>query len=204
MPEFSNYDDYIEKCEAFAQPILKHLKACVNEACPEVEEEFKWNFPNFTYKKNILCHMAGFKKHVTFGFWLGSIMEDPENILQQVGSTGMGQFGKISSLDDLPEKNVLIHYIRQAVQLTEDGKKLPTGNNGSAKLKKVPKVLQQALNDNPLAQETFENFSPSNKNDYIEWFVDAKTEKTQLKRLNQTIEWLCEGKPRNWKYMKKS
>lgn len=203
MARYKNYDDYISSCEDFAQPVLRYLRECVTEACPEVQEEFKWNFPCFAYKGSILCHMSGFKQHATFGFWLGSIMEDPDKLFKKAANNGMGQFGKITSLDDLPSKSVLTSYIKHAMQLTDEGKKLPTANKKAAKEYPVPEVLQSALNENTQAKSTFENFSQSKRNDYIEWIDEAKTEKTQLKRLEQTIEWLSEGKPRNWKYMKK-
>ena len=204
MPRYKDYDDYISSCEDFAQPMLRFLRDCVNEACPEVNEEFKWNFPCFTYKGSILCYMSGFKKHATFGFWLGGLMDDPENLFStKATSNGMGQFGKMTSRDDLPGKDVLIRYIKHAMQLTDEGKKLPTTKKKDAKEHPVPEVLLSALKENAEAKSTFEGFSQSKRNDYIEWITSAKTEKTQLKRLEQTIEWLSEGKPRNWKYMKK-
>jgi uncharacterized protein YdeI (YjbR/CyaY-like superfamily) len=50
---------------------------------------------------------------------------------------------------------------------------------------------------------TFEAFSPSHKREYVEWIVEAKQEATRHQRLNTAIEWLAEGKPRNWKYLRK-
>lgn len=203
MSKYKNYEEYIHQAEEFAQPILTQLRVYVKEACPEVEEEFKWSFPNFTYNGSILCNMAGFKNHVTFGFWLGSIMEDPNEIMIRTGNSGMGHFGKITSLENLPSKEVLIKYIRHAMQLTDDGHKLLNAGNKKAEVQEAPKILIDALNLNDIAYDTFNNFSQSHRNEYIEWINEAKTENTKLKRLAQTIEWLEEGKPRNWKYMKK-
>ena len=91
-----NFDEYIDQSQGFAQPILKYIRATVHEACPEVQEEIKWKFPCFMYKKKILCNMAGFKNHVAFGFWLTTIMEDPDGILVPRGDSGMGNLGKIT------------------------------------------------------------------------------------------------------------
>ena len=40
------------------------------------------------------------------------------------------------------------------------------------------------------------------RRNYIEWITEAKRADTRQRRLEQTVEWLAEGKPRNWKYMK--
>lgn len=47
MAKFNNFDDYITNAESFAQPILNYFRSCVQEACPEAEESFKWSMPFF-------------------------------------------------------------------------------------------------------------------------------------------------------------
>lgn len=204
MAKFKDFDDYINQAQEFAKPLLVFFRECVIEACPDAKEEFKWSFPNFTYNGSILCNMAGFKQHVTFGFWLGGQMKDPKGIMSRTGNTGMGNFGKMTNLDELPDRATLINYIKEAMQLTDAGVKLPsqTGPKKKAKELPVPQILVDALNKNDDAFKTFNDFSQSKRNDYSEWISSAKTEKTQIKRLDQTIEWLAEGKSRNWKYEK--
>lgn len=204
MAKFKDYDHYIAEAQEFAQPMLAFFRECVHEACPEVVEEFKWSFPNFTYNGAILCNMAGFKKHVTFGFWLGGQMKDPKSVMIRTGNSGMGNFGKMTSMAELPNKEILIEYIREAMEMTDSGVKLPsqTSPKKSATAIDVPQILIDALQEDEVAYSTFNSFSQSHRNEYSEWISDAKTEKTQQKRLSQTMEWLKEGKPRNWKYMK--
>lgn len=197
------YDKYIERSADFAQPILNHLRNIVHEACPQCEEKIKWGFPNFEYNKSILCSMAAFKEHCSFGFWLGSIMDDPDGILNPVGETAMGQLGKIRRLEDLPDKYVLIRYVQEAMNMIDSGVKLPKKIVAEESNILIPKDLQQALSQNDKAQATFDSFSNSNKKEYISWITEAKTEKTRLSRLETTIEWLSEGKVRNWKYLRK-
>lgn len=200
----SKVDTYIDKSQEFAQPILTHLRALVHKACPEVEEKIKWSFPNFDYKNSILCSMASFKEHCAFGFWLGGIMEDPDGILSKGGETAMGQLGKIRSLNDLPSDEIMIRYIHQAMDLIDKGVKIPKKPTAEKKKElKIPEILQDALNKNDKARLTFDQFSYSNKKEYAEWIIEAKTETTKLKRLETTLEWLEEGKVRNWKYLKK-
>lgn len=198
-------DLYIEKSADFAQPILTHLRTLVHKACPEVEEKIKWKFPAFEYKKTILCSMASFKQHCAFGFWLGSKMDDPEGILNQVGESAMGQFGRIKSFEDLPSDEILMRYILHAKELTDAGIKLTKKDIVSEKKELiVPIEFEQALAKNDRAKATLDNFSYSNKKDYITWISEAKTDTTKQKRIETAIEWLNEGKVRNWKYIKKN
>ena len=195
-------DAYIAKSADFAKPILTHLRALIHEACPDVEEKWKWSFPHFDHK-GPLCHMAAFKKHCTFGFWKASLMTDPHKLLT-AGSEAMGQMGQLKSLADLPPAEVLTSYIKEAVELNEKGVKLPPrANPGEKKVLEIPEYFVAALEENSKASETFENFSYSNKKEYVEWLVEAKTEETRRKRLETALEWLNDGKSRHWKYAKK-
>ena len=197
-------DAYIKKSADFAKPVLNHLRSLVHKACPGVEETMKWSFPHFEYKGAILCSMASFKQHCAFGFWKASIMKDPEKVLQLMGKTAMGQLDRIESLKDLPADKILIAYIKEAAKLNEDEIKLPQKKKSDDKKELiVPDVLTSALQKNKKARTTFEAFSYSNKKDYVEWITEAKTDATRESRLETAIEWISEGKIRNWKYVKK-
>ncbi len=198
------FDTYIEKSADFAQPILKHLRELVHTACPEVEEQMKWSFPNFVYRGSILCHMASFKKHCAFGFWQGALIEDSHGILNSSETNAMGNLGRITSLNDLPDDDILRSYIVKAMVLIESGvKQSKTKSTASPVSTEVPECLTTALEKSPKAKATFELFPPSKRKDYIVWINEAKTEATREKRLATTIEWLEEGKSRHWKYEKK-
>ncbi len=197
-------DAYIEKANDFAKPILNHLRKLIHKACPEVEETIKWGMPNFGYTGTMMCNMAAFKAHCAFGFWKGKIMKDPHGIITDVGNTGMGSFGKITSLHDLPEDQIIIDYIKEAMVLNEKGIKVPKKPTEKAKKELVtPDYLSEALKRSKKARETWDGFSYSHHKEYIEWLTEAKTEATRLKRLDKTIELLEEGKQRHWKYQKK-
>jgi len=196
----SRVDTYIGKSAEFAQPILEHLRALVHSGCPEVEETIKWQFPTFMYK-GMLCSLAAFKQHCTFGFWKHALIINQNPATKAKAEEAMGQMGKITSLSDLPPDKVLIGYIRQAIQLNEQGIKVPRVSKPKTNRIIIPPSLAAALKRNKKAQQTFENFSPSHKREYIEWITEAKREETRAKRLETAIECLKDGKPRNWKYM---
>ncbi|HEX5219633.1 MAG TPA: YdeI/OmpD-associated family protein [Verrucomicrobiae bacterium] len=194
-------DAYIADSADYAKPILEHLRKLVHQACPQVEETIKWRFPCFMHQ-GMLCSMAAFKQHCTFGFWKHSLIIKQNAAAKAKAEEAMGHLGRITSLSDLPSDKVLIGYVKQAVQLNEQGVKLPRPEKPKAVRKLVvPPTLVEALKRNKKAQQTFENFSPSHKREYIEWITEAKREETRDKRLTTTISWLAQGKPRNWKYM---
>ncbi len=74
----------------------------------------------------------------------------------------------------------------------------------AAKVLKIPSFFRAALQTNPKARLAFDDFSPSHRREHVEWVTEARTEETRKLRLDQAIAWLAQGKPRNWKYMKKS
>lgn len=191
-------DAYIAKSADFAQPILRYLREVVHEGCPEVEETIKWSFPHFMYK-GMLCSMAGFKEHCAFGFWKGNLILDSAS---NKSDDAMGQFGRITSLKDLPPKSVLLGYIKKARQLHDDGVKAPKKPKprGEKKELVVPDYFLKAVKKNKKALATFEGFSYSHKKEYVEWVTEAKTDETRNRRLQTTVEWLEQGKARNWKY----
>lgn len=196
-------DEYIANSAPFAQPILSQLRKLVHEACPNAEERIKWGFPHFDYK-GPMCSMAGFKQHCAFTFWKGNLLTDPHNILDKKREESMGHLGKLKSLSDLPSDAILIGFIKEAARLNDEGVKLPAKPKIVDKKElEIPSWFIDALKSNKKALETFENFSYSHKKEYLEWVMEAKREETRDQRLKTTIEWLAEGKSRNFKYEKK-
>ena len=191
-------DAYIDKAKDFAKPILTHLRELVHEACPDVQETMKWSFPHFDYK-GMMCSMAAFKEHCAFIFWKQALLEQSAFPAEK---TAMGSFGRIKSLKDLPDDKTLKKLIVDAVRLNDKGIKIDKPVSKEKKEVVVPDILTAALATNALAAETFNNFPYSKKKEYVDWITEAKTDATRDKRLGTTIEWLAEGKARNWKYEK--
>jgi hypothetical protein len=205
MEQYDNrIDAYIEKSAEFAKPILKHLRTLVHEASPEIVETMKWSAPFFEYN-GILCHMMAFKQHLGFGFWKADTLPDPHRILHLEGGEAAGSLGRICSLSDLPDDDILIWYIRQAMLLKgvpakKAAEKKPAAAKAASAVLDTPGYLEELLGQTPAAKEYFEKFSPSQKKEYITWFEDAKSEATREKRLKEGLEWISEGKTRHWKY----
>jgi uncharacterized protein YdeI (YjbR/CyaY-like superfamily) len=198
-------DAYIAKAKPFAQPILKHLRGLVHEGCPGVEETIKWSMPFFTYRGKILGNMSAFKEHCSFGFWgveIGAVLRQAK----AASDGAMGTLGRITRVEDLPPKKELLGWIRQAAELIESGEYTSpiTARQRVVKPPKpalpTPADLAAALKKNKKAAATFAAFSPSCQREYVEWIVDAKREETRAKRVATALEWMAEGKQRQWKY----
>lgn len=196
-------DAYISKAADFAKPILTHLREMIHSVCPDVEETWKWSFPHFMYKGEVLCSMAAFKQHAVFGFWKASLMDDVDNVLTITDRESMGHMGRLTSVKDLPKDAVLKKYIKAAMKLNDAGVKKPGPKKVTEKEKlalETPDYFARALKKSKVAERVFNEFSYSNKKEYIEWLEEAKTDATREKRLAQAIEWIAEGKSRHWKY----
>ena len=197
-------DVYIAKSADFAKPILIHIRELVHKSCPEVEEKMKWSFPHFDYKDEMMCSMAAFKQHCAFGFWKASLMKDPVLVENARSESAMGHLGRITSVKDLPSDKKIISWIKEAMKLNDQGIKLPSKIKTPIKKElEVPGELIKALSKNKKAQQVFEAFAYSHRKEYIQWICDAKTDETRNKRIATAIEWIAEGKGRNWKYERK-
>jgi hypothetical protein len=192
-------DAYIARSPDFAQPILAYLRGVVHSACPDVIETLKWGAPSFEYR-GILCSFAAFRAHAVFGFRKGALITgDQDRSLE-----AMGSFGRLTSLGDLPSRRTLERYVRQAMVLNEKGVKAPPKHPRAPRGPlRTPAAFAAALRKHPRAAATFKAFSPSHRREYIEWVAEAKTSATRDRRIATAIEWLREGKPRNWKYVKR-
>lgn len=198
----SRVDAYIAKSADFAKPILTHFRAVVDEACPDATETIKWSTPAWDYAGSMLCSMAAFKQHCSLGFWKANLLTLNGKPL---GIGAGGQLSHIATVKDLPSRSTLVSLVKQAAKLNADGVKgsVMSGRRRTARAAPpVPADLKRGLARNRRARDVFEAFPPSHQREYVEWIVGAKREETRAQRVATTLEWLSEGRPRNWKYMK--
>ena len=198
-------DAYLGKVQPFALPIMEHLRDLVHKGCPDVEETIKWSRPFFEYRGVILGNMSAFKSHCSFGFWgeeIGAVLREAK-VLQE---DGMGSLGRITDLKDLPSDKRMLGWIRQAAGFIDRGEYTSpiAARNKVVKAPKTPLAIAPefatALQKNKRATAAFAEFSPSCKREYAEWIADAKRPETRNKRIATAIDWIAEGKQRNWKY----
>lgn len=192
-------DAYITGSAEFARPILSRIREAFHAGCPALDERIKWGVPSFEYK-GLLGGMAAFKKHVAFGFWKSRLMKSfSERFAAAPRASFMG--ARLESVKDLPPKRVMVAFVREAVRLNEEAIREPRPARPSRPSRvAVPRDLKIAIAANARATKTFDALPPSAKRDYVEWIVEARTEATRARRLDTAVQWLAEGKRRNWKY----
>lgn len=197
-------DAYIAKSAEFARPILRHFRALVHQAAPDVTETMKWSMPHFDHG-GILCHMAAFKAHAAIGFWKGELIVGPK---YDKGGEAMGSLGRLTSVKDLPPDRVLLGYVKKGVALNAKGVKAPHMARRAERAKKpeakAPADLAAALKKNARARKHWDAFPPSHRREYIEWITGAKQEATRARRLATCLRQVAEGKSQNWKYAAKA
>ena len=188
-------DDYIAKAQPFARPILDQIRQSVHVALPDVEETIKWRMPAYTVGGKIVLITAAFKAHCALNFWRGQELEN-----QSASPEAMGQFGKITTLDELPSDQELERLVREAAELAKNA---PVPRRTKSEPRAEPELhpdFAAALERSPLAKTMLMSFPPSAQRDYFEWVAEAKQEATRNKRIATALEWLAEGKRRHWKY----
>lgn len=190
-------DAYIAKAAPFAQPVLTHIRELMHKAVPDVEEAIKWSMPFFLVNGIILGNMAAFKEHCSFALWNDKVRA------QKSDREGMGNFGKLHSLKDLPGDKTLKPLIVEAAEKIKSGQRSKNWTGGQKKERReaeMPEALAAALKKNKTAARQFAAMSPSARREYCEWIAEAKREETREKRVATAVEWITEGKRRNWKY----
>ena len=188
-------DSYIARAQPFARPILEHVRSRVHATVPQAQETLKWSAPSFTLGGKILLMMAAFKAHAALNFWRGQELRG-----EAATAEAMGQFGKLTSVKDLPPDRDLDALIRKAAELTRSAP-------APRKVKHEPKPPAEihpefaaALARSSKAKATLDGFPPGARRDYLDWISEAKQPATRAKRITTAIEWLSEGKRRHWKY----
>ena len=189
-------DAYIAHAQPFAQPLLTHLRETLHHLVPEVEETIKWSRPFFVYKGVILGNISAFKEHCSFGLW-GAEMAQTLRSGGIDSSGGMGSFGKLTSLADLPPQPELEAYIRRAADLIAEGTRTKSIQRVARPEAELPEALTEALKANTVAAQKFAGLSPGCRREYAEWIAEAKREETRTKRLTTALAWIVEGRSRN-------
>ncbi|WP_018341962.1 YdeI/OmpD-associated family protein [Cytophaga aurantiaca] len=196
-------DEYIAKMADFAKPILTHLREIIHSTCPDVEENIKWGIPHYSYKGDHLVMMAGFKQHCSFNLYKAELMKDKAIQESVLAGKKFGFMDKIKDVSELPAKKILVAYIKEAMELNASGTAKPKPVKEKSTVEAVaPKEFTDALKKDKKALAIFESKSPSFRKSYIVWLAEAKTDATRQKRIEQSLEWIAEGKDRFWQSKK--
>jgi len=185
-------DAYIAKAQPFARPILERVRERVHAVVPDIEEALKWSHPTYCRDGKIILGTASFKEHASVHFWRG------QELGLETKAGAMGQLGKLTSVGDLPAN--LDAMIAKAAELAATAPAPRKPKHAPKPMPGMHPQFEAALAKSPRAKATLDAFPPSCRREYLEWIGEAKQDATRQKRIASAIEWLAEGKRRNWKY----
>lgn len=188
------FDRHLQDAPEFARPLLHELRARVHAICPDVVESVKWRMPAFEFH-GLLAGMAAFRAHCTFGFWKDRLLRSDAALAPL-----LDRLGRMTSVRDLPSKAAFAKVMKAAMRLNVEGIGAPRRRAAPRPELAVPPELVRALAASKRAKATFDAFAPSHRREYVQWIVEAKKDETRQRRIEQTIEWLAQGKHRNWQY----
>ncbi|WP_395746047.1 DUF1801 domain-containing protein [Prosthecobacter sp.] len=172
------------------QPELKALRRIVLDC--GLTEELKWGQPCYTHKGHNIIILGGFKAHCRLMFVNGSLLKDPQNLLQKPGEhTQAGRYIPFTSVKEIkalqPELTRLIH---DAIANEKAGVK-PEYKTTS---EPFPEELETKLSKDPALEEAFTALTPGRRRAYLLHFNAAKQSATRASRIEACRPRILAGK----------
>lgn len=187
-------DRYVEAAAPFARPILEELRRRVHAAAPGVGEAIKWSMPAFLWQGRQIANMAAFKAHAVFGFWDREVAGDPAT-----EPNAMGQFGRLTSLDQLPDEAAFADMVAEAIRRAQAGGTVPRPVRHPKPVIAMPEDLAAALAAGGVTA-AFDAMPPGARREYLEWVTTARQPATRARRVETLVAQVAEGKKLHWKY----
>ncbi len=158
-------------------------------------EDWKWG-PNY-YLDGMVCGFAGFKKHVNFVFFKGTLLKDKRKLLHlNEGSINTRNF-KFKDVKEIDE-DIILEYVIEAIDLNKNGRKIVIPKNRTVEIPKdVKKQFKLAG-----VLHYFESLAYSHKNEYIRWIESAKREETRKSRIEKAVIMIGKKETMMTKYKK--
>ncbi|GLR15938.1 YdeI/OmpD-associated family protein [Portibacter lacus] len=161
------------------------------------EESIKWGMPSYGFEGKNLVGIGSFKNWSCLWFHEGALLEDKSKVLEnaQEGKTvGMRQW-RFANLEEIDEP-LVIAYLEETIEHKKSGKSITFKKKNKVPIE-IPSLLSSHFDSHPDHLKTFENFTTSQKNEFSNYIIDAKREKTKLDRLEKIKVLLGEGKTLN-------
>jgi hypothetical protein len=101
--------------------MIAHLRRLIQDAVPEITEEWKWDTPVWSYKGNVVSAGA-FKDHVKLNFFKGAALADPKGLFNaglDAKATRAIDFSEGDKIDEAALKDL----VRAAVAFNTSGAK---------------------------------------------------------------------------------
>lgn len=156
-------------------------------------EELKWGQPCYTFEKNNIVLIHGFKDYCAFLFFKGALLKDSKDILvQQTENVQVARQIRFTNVQQIVKmKSVLKKYIYEAIEVEEKGLKVDLKKTTEFKM---PEEFQQKLKENRTLKKAFDELTPGRQRGYLLYFGQAKQSKTRQSRIEKYMGQILEGK----------
>ena len=114
-------DQAIQELSDWRGELIARLRRLIQDAVPEITEEWKWDTPVWSFKGNVVAAGA-FKDHVKLNFFKGASLDDPKGLFN-AGLEAKASRSIDFSEGDAIDEEALKDLVRAAVTLNTSGKK---------------------------------------------------------------------------------
>ncbi len=156
-------------------------------------EELKWGVPCYTFRKNNVVLIHGFKDYCALLFHKGALLSDKEGILIQqtvnVQAARQIRFTNVQEITDMVP--TLKAYIYEAIEVEKSGMKV---DYKKTKEYPIPEEFQKKLDESPRLKTAFNGLTPGRQRGYILYFSQAKQAKTRESRIEKFMKHILDGK----------
>ena len=183
-------DFYFDKSEMWQEEYRKLRMIALD--CG-LSEELKWGCPCYTFQKNNIVLIHGFKGYCAFLFFKGVLLNDAQGILiQQTANVQAGRQIRFTSIKEIVEQeSILKAYIYEAVEVEKAGLEVILKNTTEFC---ISEEFQQKLDEIPALKTAFESLTPGRQRAYILHFSQPKQIKTREARVEKYIPQILSGK----------
>ncbi|MFC7687477.1 DUF1801 domain-containing protein [Ureibacillus sp. GCM10028918] len=158
-----------------------------------LNEEFKWMHPCYTFEKKNVVLIHGFKDYCALLFHKGALLKDPAGLLvQQTENVQAARQIRFTNLQEIVElESILKNYIHNAIEVEKAGLEVKYKKNTELD---IPEELQSKFDELPGLKSAFEALTPGRQKAYIHHFSTPKQSKTRISRIENCLERIFNGK----------
>jgi uncharacterized protein YdeI (YjbR/CyaY-like superfamily) len=157
-----------------------------------LDEELKWRQPCYTHGGVNIVILSGFKKFCALGFFKGSLMPDPKNILKSPGPNSRAvKLVRFTSLAEVTARRATLKsYIRAAIKIAQSGEKVDFSANKKITL---PDELHDYLKKNPDVKKAWDALTPGRQRSWVMHLESTRQSKTREARIAKAKAKIMQG-----------
>jgi uncharacterized protein YdeI (YjbR/CyaY-like superfamily) len=192
-------DFFFNKAEKW-QTELEQLRKIILDC--GLTEELKWGVPCYTFQKNNIVLIHGFKEYCAILFHKGALLSDANGILiQQTEHVQAARQIRFINVQEIIKMEAVIKtYIYEAIEVEKAGLKVELKKTTAFNM---PEEFQQKLDEIPALKTAFEALTPGRQRAYLLHFSAPKQSKTRESRVEQCMQLILNGKGLNDEYIRR-